>query len=56
MTKLKGVMKMSLFNTCHNDLGLAVANSLTAITAGGNKLKVQLIELGNVQEIHQQKK
>ena len=41
---------------CHNDLGLAVANSLTAITAGARQLKVQLTELGNVQEIHQQKK
>lgn len=43
---VKGIEKVTLAVHCHNDLGMAVANSLAAVTAGAAQIECTLNGLG----------
>ncbi len=44
--RIKGVVKVPIDVHCHNDFGLAVANSLSAIEAGANQVQVTVNGIG----------
>jgi 2-isopropylmalate synthase len=44
--RIKGVVKVPIDVHCHNDFGLAVANSLSAIEAGANQVQVTINGIG----------
>lgn len=45
-TQVKGIDQVNLSVHCHNDLGLAVANSLAAVNAGANQIECTINGLG----------
>ena len=45
INKVPNIDKAILSTHCHNDLGLAVANSLAGVMAGARQIEVQLMEL-----------
>jgi len=46
ITNVKGIEKVDVAVHCHNDLGLAVANTLNALGAGANQLECTINGLG----------
>ena len=44
--RIKGVVKIPIDVHCHNDFGLAVANSLSAVEAGANQVQVTVNGIG----------
>lgn len=56
ISKLKEDIKIPIAVHCHDDFGLAVANSLSAVEAGAEEVHATINGLGNVQVMHPQKK
>ena len=46
MKNTRGIEKIEVSTHCHNDLGMAVANSLTAVSAGATQLECTINGLG----------